>query len=242
MSKNQGMGHVAKLAGSVPVKCGVVGAGVLGMSLARELASTGHDVVLFEGGEQLGGLAAPWQLGGVTWDRHYHVTLWSDTRTRAMYQSIGLSDDDLVWSQTRTGYFGADGALRSASTPTEFLQLPDLTLVDKARLGATVLYGAQIRDGQRMERIGVERWLRRWSGDPAFETFWRPLLRAKLGDRYPQASAAFIWATIRRLYAARREGLGQERFGYVRGGYATVVDAFERTLDALGVEVRRPRP
>ena len=45
-----------------------------------------------------------------------------------------------------------------------------------------------------------------------------PLLRAKLGDAYQAASAAFIWATIQRLYAARRSGLKKEMFGYVPGG------------------------
>ncbi len=85
-----------------------------------------------------------------------------------------------------------------------------------------------MRDWQRMERIPVEVWLRRWSGRRTFEHFWKPLLRAKLGDSYRTASAAFIWATIQRLYAARRTGLKKEMFGYVPGGYARVLDAAGR--------------
>jgi protoporphyrinogen oxidase len=214
---------------------------VLGLTLAQRLAALGAQVTVYDAAERVGGLAAPWELGGVTWDRHYHVTLLSDERTRRMYADIGIPDDQLRWVETRTGYYGSDETLRSATTPLELLQLPGLSLLDKARLGATVLYGSRIADGTRMETLTVERWLRRWSGDGAFEAFWRPLLRAKLGDTYPDASAAFIWATIRRLYAARRMGL-VERFGYVSGGYATVCTAFDAALETAGVEVRTSTP
>ncbi len=79
-------------------------------------------------------------------------------------------------------------------------------------------------------------WLTKRSGRRTFEKIWRPLLRAKLGERYREASAAFLWAIIVRLYAARRAGLGSERFGYVPGGYARILDALGARLHALGVE------
>ena len=44
--------------------------------------------------------------------------------------------------------------------------------IDKGRLAGTILYGSKIRDGRRMERIPVEAWLRRWSGNRTFETFF----------------------------------------------------------------------
>lgn len=224
------------------MRCAVVGGGVLGMSLALRLSRDGHDVVLYEAGDELGGLAAPWQLGDVTWDRHYHVTLLSDARTRAMYEAIGIDDTDLHWVETRNGYYGTDGTLRPFSGAIEFLQLPGLSLLDKLRLGATIVVGSRIRSGERMERQTVEAWLRRWSGSSAFESFWTPLLRAKLGDTYPRASAAFIWATIQRLYAARRSGLKKEMFGYVTGGYAAVSQRFAEVFAAEGVEVRLSTP
>ncbi|MGB8860168.1 MAG: FAD-dependent oxidoreductase [Ilumatobacteraceae bacterium] len=225
-----------------PLRWAVVGAGVLGMSLALRLARAGHHVTLLEAGEVLGGLASPWELGDVTWDRHYHVTLLSDSRTREMYSSVGIGEDELRWVETRTGYYGPDRTLRSVSNAIEFLQLPGLSLIDKGRLGATIVVGSKIRNGRKMERVTVERWLRRWSGNSAFETFWKPLLRAKLGDAYPKASAAFIWATIQRLYAARRSGLKKEMFGYAAGGYAFVCERFAVALADAGVEVRLGTP
>ena len=212
------------------------------MSLALKLARAGHHVALLEAGDVLGGLASPWQVGEVTWDRHYHVTLLSDQRTREMYESVGITDADLRWVETKTGYYGPDRILRSVSNAFEFLQLPGLSLIDKLRLGGTIVVGSKIRNGRKMERITVERWLRRWSGNAAFDTFWKPLLRAKLGDSYPQASAAFIWATIQRLYAARRSGLKKEMFGYVAGGYSHVCERFGVALSAAGVDVQLATP
>jgi protoporphyrinogen oxidase len=219
---------------------GVVGGGVLGLMLAHRLSARGHDVTLFETAPEVGGLASAWELRlpphTVTWDRHYHVTLLSDRRTQEFVRVAGLADE-FHWVETKTGYYGSDGELSSVSNALEFLKLPGLNVLDKARLAATILYGSRIRDGERMERIGVEPWLRRWSGNKTFERFWKPLLRAKLSDCYPDASAAFIWATTQRLYAARRTGLKKEMFGYVSGGYSRVFSRFATVLTDEGVKI-----
>jgi protoporphyrinogen oxidase len=114
--------------------------------------------------------------------------------------------------------------------------------VDKARLAATILLASRITDWQSMERQTVSEWLIRWSGRNTYERFWLPLLRSKLGDAWRDTSAAFIWATIQRLYAARRSGLKEERFGYVPGGYRVILDRLETVLRAAGVDMRVGRP
>jgi len=108
--------------------------------------------------------------------------------------------------------------------------------VDKARLGATILYASRIRAWRRLESILASEWLQRWSGSRAWKRLWLPLLRAKLGENAEVASAAFIWAIIARMYGARRTGMKRETFGYVQGGYAAVLQAFDAYLGTLGVE------
>lgn len=220
--------------------CAVVGGGILGMTIAYRLAQRGERVTLFEAADHLGGLADAWRLGDITWDRHYHVTLMSDTFTRSLLAELGL-DDDMQWVETKTGFF-IDGHMYSMSNSVEFLKFPPLSLFAKFRLGGTIFLGSKIKSWKSLERIPVADWLRKWSGREAFERIWLPLLKAKLGDNYQHTSAAFIWATIARMYAARRTGLKKEMFGYLPGGYARMLAAFESKLVETGVEVRTSTP
>ncbi|MCC7424057.1 MAG: NAD(P)/FAD-dependent oxidoreductase [Planctomycetaceae bacterium] len=218
-----------------PKTWGIVGGGVLGISLALRLARAGQKVTLIESADHLGGLADAWRLGDLTWDRHYHVTLLSDMWTRGLLRELDL-EDQMEWVETKTGFF-TDGKLYSLSNSLEFLKFPPLSLLGKLRLGGTIFYASKIGNGRRLEEISVESWLRRWSGKRAFEKLWLPLLRSKLGNSYTKTSALFIWATIARMYAARRSGLKKEMFGYVRGGYAPVMQRFTELLQREGVEI-----
>lgn len=211
----------------------VVGAGMVGLAVAHRLSQAGHRVTVLERAEALGGLTASHSVGPVTWDQHYHVTLASDSAWRAILSDIGL-DDQVVWKTTRTACL-ADGTLLPVSSPAEFLRFTPLTLVQRVRLGATLAWATQVRNGRALEQVGVEPWLRKLSGDSAFDRFWKPLLRAKLGGAYNQASAAFIWATAQRLGKARKNGLDAEKFGYVPGGYARIVNTFVDHLRTNGV-------
>jgi protoporphyrinogen oxidase len=130
-----------------------------------------------------------------------------------------------------------DRKLYSLSTSLEFLTFPPLSLVDKARLAGTILYASRLRDWRALEAIPVTDWLRKLSGRRTFERIWLPLLKSKLGENYRVTSAAFIWAIIARMYAARRSGLKREEFGYVDGGYDPVLAAFREHLSDLGVEL-----
>ncbi|MBC5798938.1 MAG: NAD(P)/FAD-dependent oxidoreductase [Candidatus Eremiobacteraeota bacterium] len=226
---------VSRALGGFAGSTAIVGGGVLGLTLALRLAQRGERVTVFERAPNFGGLASAWTLGGVTWDRHYHVTLFSDAHTRALLRDLGL-EDDLRWTTVGTGFY-TDGRFYPMNNALDFLRFPPLGLLDKMRLGYTIAAGSRIQDGTPLEDIPVEDWLVRRCGRKTFEKIWRPLLLAKLGERYRDASAAFIWAIIVRLYAARRSGLGAERFGYVPGGYARILTTLEARLRQHGVEL-----
>jgi protoporphyrinogen oxidase len=214
----------------------VVGAGMVGLTVAHRLRQAGHRVTVLERSDAIGGLTGSHTVGPVTWDQHYHVTLASDSAWRSILGDLGL-DDQIVWNTTRTACL-ADGTLLPVSSPVEFLQFSPLTLVQRVRLGATLAWATQVRNGRKLEHVPVETWLRKLSGNSAFDRFWKPLLRAKLGGAYTEASAAFIWATAQRLGKARKNGLDAEKFGYVPGGYANIVSRFTDHLRTQGVSLR----
>lgn len=217
-------------------KIAIIGSGFLGLTLALRLAEQGNRVTIFEAADEIGGLASAWQIGDVVWDKHYHVTLLSDGFTRKIVEEIGLGEE-FEWVETKTGFY-TDGKLVSMSNTLEFLQFPPLDIVSKFRLGGTIFYASRVKDWKRLEKISVEDWLTKLSGKKTFEKMWKPLLKAKLGEAYKETSAAFIWATIQRMYAARNSGLKKEMFGYVRGGYARILEKFGEYLKEKGVEIK----
>jgi protoporphyrinogen oxidase len=218
----------------------VVGGGMLGLATAWRLAERGEKVTVLETAPELGGLTSAWTLGNTTWDRFYHVTLLSDTRLRALLEEIGL-EKEIRWVQTRTGFFSG-GKLYSLSNSFDFLKFPPLSLWQKFRLGSTIFYASKLRDWRALERIPVDKWLRKLSGKSTFEKIWLPLLKAKLGDAYQRTSAAFIWSYIDRMYKARRSGMKREMFGYVPGGYRRILQVLGAALEARGSAIATSSP
>lgn len=207
---------------------GVVGGGIMGMQIANRLSQRGHKVTLLEAGDSLGGLTSTWNLNGIQWDKYYHIILLSDLVLRGLLNELGLKKE-LKWVETKSGFY-TEGKLYSMSNSIEFLRFPPLSLLDKFRLGFTIFYASRVKDWKYLEGQYVADWLKKWSGKNTFNKIWLPLLRAKLGENYKHTSAAFIWATIQRMYAARRTGLKKEMFGYVQGGYSRILDVFLKRL------------
>jgi protoporphyrinogen oxidase len=219
---------------------GVIGGGIMGMTLAHRLAQKGHKVTIYEAAPEMGGLVSSWKMGEVEWDKFYHVILLSDFRTRNILKEIGV-EEKIHWVETKTGFY-MNGKLHSMSDTIEFLKFPTLNLIDKFRLGLTILVASKIKNWKKLEKIPVTTWLQKWSGKNTYQKIWLPLLRAKLGESYKITSAVFIWATIQRMYGARKSGLKKEMFGFVDGGYKIVIEAFRKTLTDEGVVIKTNCP
>jgi len=214
----------------------IVGAGMMGLSLAYRLSQQGHKVTLFESNKQLGGLTTHHDYGPFVWDRFYHVILPSDTHLIQFLQEIGLGDK-LRWRSTKTGCY-IDKKLYSISNTIEFFRFPPLSIIGKIRLAFTLLYGSRIKNWRRLEKITVEEWLLRVSGRNAYEKLWKPLLLAKLGESYKRVSSVFIWSYIKRLFSARDSSLHKEQLGYVEGGYKTVFERLRELIHLASGEIQ----
>ena len=198
-----------------PLRWAVVGGGMLGLTLALRLNQAGQHVTVFEAADDFGGLASAWRVGDVTWDRYYHVIMRSDTRLRALLTELDL-EQEIHWAVTRTNFY-TGRAMHPLNNVIDYLRLPVLGPVDKARLAATILYASRIENGRPLENLSAADWLTRLSGARTYRNLWQPLLRSKLGSNEGKASAAYIWSVIRRFYGARQGGMQREMFGYVPG-------------------------
>ena len=217
------------------LKVGIIGGGLMGMTLAFRASELNASVKVFERDSQLGGLSTHHNYGNFTWDKFYHVIVPTDGSLINLIKDIGL-EESLNWSRSYTGYY-VNKSFYSLNSPKEFLLFPLLNLWDKIRLVFTIFYGGRISNWKKLEQVTVKDWLVRMGGKKNFEKFWQPLLLAKLGENYKRVSGVFIWTYIRRLFKAREHPVEKDFMGYVSGGYKTVFDRFEQLLFKNGSEI-----
>lgn len=218
----------------------VLGAGMLGMTLALRLAQRGCTVTLFEAAAEPGGLTRFTAVNGINWDRFYHVIDASDSALLDLLDELGLVDE-VQWRTTKTLLY--DGVRHHPlNNALDYLRLPVLSFIGKCRVAANIIYAGARRRAGALESIPAASWLSRWSGGRAYEQLWAPLLRSKLGTNYNSVSAAFIWSVIRRFYGARQGSTRTEQFGFLPGSYARIVHALEQALNQHGVTILTDAP
>jgi len=211
----------------------IVGGGITGLCAAHLLLRCGADVTVFESQPVVGGLAATQDFGSFQWDRFYHCILTSDRDLLRMLNEIGLASR-LRWRSTKVGFYSQD-ALHNMTTPADLLRFPCLSLAQKIRFGLGIIYAGRFANGEGLDAVPVKDWVVRVFGAALHREIWDPLLRCKLGEMRSQASAAFLWSTIRRLYSTRGKGIEKkEKLGYVEGGYRVVLDRLSSEISDLG--------
>ena len=208
----------------------------MGLATAYYLNKKGHQVTILEKEKAIGGLSRSTEiLPGIQWDRFYHVILSTDTELLDFIDEIGLSSD-VQFRETKTGFY-TDGQFYSMSSTMEFLKFKPLSFIDKFRLGLGIFYSTRIKNWDRLEKLYVENWLTRVFGRRNYEKMWEPLIRAKLGTASGQASAAFIWAVIKRYYGTRRSSAKKEMMGCVSGGYYSILNHICEHLCQNGTQI-----
>jgi protoporphyrinogen oxidase len=226
---------------SQPQSLAVVGGGITGIAAALTLARSGKfRVTVLEKQKELGGLDLAYKWQDLVCDRFYHVVLPTDACTLEFIADLGLSEN-VYWRKVKSGFFG-QGQLVSLSSLADFVRFPFLSFGQKIRLGLGIFYAARLKKLSHLDDVSSPQWLSRIFGREVYQRIWEPLLRSKLGEAAERTSAAFMWATIRRLYGARGSKSKQEIIGYWRGGYDSLLKAAEKKLIESGVSLVTGEP
>ncbi|HVT22310.1 MAG TPA: NAD(P)/FAD-dependent oxidoreductase [Mycobacteriales bacterium] len=212
----------------------VVGGGIAGAAAALRLAEAGRQVVLFEGGERLGGLVVSFEIGGTPLECFYHHVFPHESHIRGLIDELGLTPK-LDWLPSTMGVL-SHGRLWPFTTPLDILRFGPMTLPERLRMGVGGLRLQQWRDWESLDTVPAQQWLTRATGPAAVRELWEPLLRAKFGAAAPDVPAAWMWGRFAQRRGARK-GSG-EKLGYLRGGFRQVFDALASRLTDLGVEIR----
>jgi len=217
----------------------VLGAGPMGLAVAYQLARDGHEPIVFEADDRVGGMSAAFDFDGLPIERYYHFHCTSDQAFLDVLGELGLGDK-LHWVETRMGYW-YQGRLQPWGNPIALLRFKGLGPVAKLRYGIHVFLSTKRNDWRPLDHLEATGWIKRWVGAEAYEVLWRRLFDYKFYDHAGNLSAAWIWSRIRRIGRSRYD-LFREKLGYLEGGSDTLLKALRKDIESRGGEIRLKSP
>lgn len=213
----------------------IIGGGISGLAVAYYLTAAGKRVTLIESSAELGGLGTWFEYRSKSLERFYHCMLPSDKHLLSLLDDLELTQHT-YWKNTSFGFMH-EGSLYGLNTPLELLKFSPLPFTDRLRVGFTGLWGS-IRSAKGLDNITCAQWLTTLSGKRAFDTFWKPMLQAKFGDRYQEVPALWFWTRFNR----EKGGNKKEQKGYIEGGYRRIVEKLYSSLVARGATIHLNTP
>ena len=217
----------------------VLGAGPMGLAVAYQLAHDGHQPVVFEADDRVGGMTASFDFSGLSIERYYHFHCISDHAFLKVLDELGLSAQ-LHWVETKMAYW-YQGRLQAWGNPVALLRFRGLSLVAKFRYGLHAFLCTKRQNWAPLDHVEASGWIKRWVGQEAYEVLWRRLFDYKFYDYTSNLSAAWIWSRIRRI-GRSRYSLLREKLGYLEGGSNTLLMAMRADIEAHGGEIRLSTP
>lgn len=207
----------------------------MGLATAFHAVRAGHDVDVLEAAPEPGGMAAHFDLAGLSIERFYHFVCKTDYSTFELLKALGI-DDRMRWRTTSMGMYTA-GRLHDWGNPIALLKFDELSLISRLRYGLFAFVSVRRERWDSIETESARTWISRWCGTEVYERLWRPLFDLKFYQYAENVSAAWIWTRIKRIGRSRKSMM-QEELGYIEGGSQTLVDALCDAIVQSGGRIR----
>lgn len=214
------------------MKAGIVGAGVAGLAAAKVLQEAGHQVVLFEGKDEVGGQVVTFEVGGAELECFYHHIFTNDTTVVRYIEDLGLSDR-LRWIEPRNAHF-VNGRIYPFVTPMDLLKFTAIPLTSRIRLGLVALWLRRQKDWHKYEPVTARKWMERAVGKKAFNAFWGPLLRGKFASHANDVGMVWLWGKVYLRFASRKGSGAKESLGYMENSFKTYYRALADLVEERG--------
>ncbi len=212
-------------------KIAVLGAGPMGLAVAYQLVKDGHQPVIFEADDRVGGMTATFDFNGLSIERYYHFHCISDKDFLTVLDELGLSEK-MKWVETKMGFYHQN-QVSPWGNPVALLKFKGLSLIAKFRYGLHAFLSTKRNDWQALDGIEAAGWIRRWVGAEAYDVLWKKLFDYKFYHYTSNLSAAWIWSRIRRI-GRSRYSIFREKLGYLEGGSDTLLNSMKDFIENNG--------
>lgn len=212
------------------MKVGIIGAGFVGLAAGVELVDRGHEVVIFEAGKSVGGLAGGFRPSGWKWslEKFYHHIFFNDEAIIKMAKRVRWPAQ---FYNPKTDTY-KNGVIAELDSPLALLKYRQLSVWGRLRMAVglaalkVVMWPSL---GVSFERFKVVKLLPLMVGRESYEKIWEPLLLAKFGSKLPAVNMAWFWARI-----VKRT----KKLGYFRGGFEQLAERMAKYVTKKRGEIR----
>jgi protoporphyrinogen oxidase len=209
------------------------------LAVAYQLARDGHEPIVYEADDRIGGMAAHFDFGGLSIERFYHFHCISDKAFLQILDELNLSEK-FHWRPTGMGYWYLN-RLQEWGNPIALLKFKGPSLIAKFRYGLHAFLSTKRNNWLPLDGQNAVEWVKRWVGAEAYEVFWRRLFEYKFYEYTPNLSAAWIWSRVRRIGRSRYD-LFREKLGYLDGGSDTLLQAMRKVIESHGGQFQMRSP
>jgi protoporphyrinogen oxidase len=217
------------------MRIGIVGGGMAGLTAAYRLSKAGHQVLLFESDETLGGLARSVDFAGTKLDMFYRHIFKSDLDIIDIINELGL-EKSLMWIESKVGFY-TNGKAYPFTTPKDLISFPPLPFLDRIRLGLMAVYLQHVNDWKRYEKITAKEWIIKYAGKKVWDTIWGPLMHQKFGELSGEIAMTWLYGRIHSRVKSREGGGAKEVLGYMNGSYQVLSDTLEKEIVKAGAVI-----
>ncbi len=218
----------------------IIGAGITGLTVGYELARRGLAVDVYEAAPEIGGELGVVRVNGEAVEQYYHHLFRGDADIIGLLHELGIGGS-LEWRAPTMGFFSG-GRLYNFMTPIDLLKFSPLPLLSRLRMGIATMRLQRVKDYTLFEDLRASDYLPRMTGQRAFDTIWRPLLRAKFGEQWDEISMAWFWGRVHVRIQSRSRGGLREELGYIKGSFDGISRALAAKLGELGGKILTGTP
>lgn len=208
------------------MKIAIVGAGFTGLAAGYRLLKLGYNVTIFEKDANPGGLAIGYKEKEWKWslEQHYHHWFTSDKYILKLAKEVNFP---VVIRRPKTSVY-VDNNIIQLDSPQHVLKFSDLSLLDKLRMGTTLVFLRYNPFWKPFENIKAIDFLPFVMGKKPYETVWEPQLINKFGKYKDEISLTWFWSRIRN----RTPDLV-----YPEGGFLTFAMYMVKKIEEMGGKV-----
>ncbi len=213
----------------------IVGSGMTGVTATLRLSQKGHHVTIYEKNIYAGGLASSVNVGNENLDRFYHHIFTSDDYILSLIDELGITKS-LKWYEPKNAIY-VDDTIYPFTSPLDLVRFRPISFISRIRMGMLVLTSKFIKDYIPFESITAQEWIRKRSGNDAYEKVWEPLLKSKFDIDSDVVSGTWLWNKFKLRGSSRGKNITKEMLGYLDGGFILVIDTILKEIDKHGGKI-----